>query len=148
MERSWVQVLVVGWLLVLGVVVQVACGSLSGPGVNPQLVATEAEPPGDPFQVSASVEFIRVRGSIETDNNCQRIVAEVDRFSEGSVLELAIEAESLSGCPSDRVTLWNYSVAVVDIPGGTYEVTVRHRFVDSERPTEEVFAGTVMVESR
>lgn len=137
-------------VLFLLVAVLTACVDLGGPGLTPTLTANKAaEGEAQPVQVSGGVEFVRFVGSIQTDNECQKIIAKLDRISEGQgILELAVVAETLEGCPVNDETTWNYVGQLIGVAAGTYDVTLRHRFENSSRPTKVVFAEPITVRVR
>lgn len=135
-------------LLAVGftVVLVSGCG-VGGPSSRPTLAATIAgEGEVQEIDVSSGPETILFEGNITTDNTCQQIRAELDRFNEGQgIVDIAVEAETLSGCPNDEVTTWNYLGRMVAVDPGDYDVTVEHRFTNSDRESAVVFDGTVTV---
>ncbi len=124
------------------------CLDIGGPSLTPTLTAGPVSQGGapQPISVSGGVEFVRFLGNITTDNECQKMVPELDRISESQgILELSIIAETIDGCPVQDETTWNYVGQLIGVEAGAYDVKVRHRFLNSARPTEVVFDGPITV---
>lgn len=123
-----------------------ACsGFLGSASPRPVLNAVIADSPRE-IDVVGGAEFIRFEGNITTSSRCQEIRARLDRFSESDgVIDIAVVARELEGCPNQEETTWNYVGNLQGITPGEYAVTVEHRFPESDRSSQVVFDGRLTV---